>query len=119
MIAIILALAAIIAPTIAQSSSSTTSTTATSSPTPSTVQSAGGFTYIGCYTDASPRTLNAATYSGGSNTVEYCASFCSAYAYFGVEWSQVRDLTSWQSHHKHLLEDSVAAVEECADGKNY
>lgn len=73
------------------SSSSTTTTTSTTSAAPVTVQTAGLFTYIGCYSDStSARGINGSSYGGLSTlTVESCASTCSAYAYFGVEYAQV------------------------------
>lgn len=77
------------------STSSTTPTTTSSSTTsaaPITVQSAGLFTYIGCYGDnVTSRALTGLTkpVAASQNDVETCASACSAYAYFGVEWSHV------------------------------
>lgn len=72
-------------------SSSSSSSSSTTSAAPITVQSAGLFTYIGCYSDdTSSRTLTGASYKADSEeSVESCASTCSAYQYFGVEWAQV------------------------------
>ena len=73
---------------------STTSTTGTSStPTPgapSVVPSAGGYGYIGCYTDSTAdRALTglANPVAGGTLTIELCAAACAGYTYFGVEYS--------------------------------
>ncbi|EMC94328.1 hypothetical protein BAUCODRAFT_74018, partial [Baudoinia panamericana UAMH 10762] len=45
------------------------------------------FYFVNCYTEATTgRTLGAASTSGLSLTLEYCASSCSAYQYFGVEY---------------------------------
>ena len=62
---------------------------------PTIVQSVGTFTYIGCYTDNSgssaARTLNGSIMQAQPNeNVETCAMNCADYAYFGVEWGQVR-----------------------------
>ena len=62
---------------------------------PTIVQSVGAFTYIGCYTDNSgssaTRTLNGSIMLDQPNeSVETCAMNCADYAYFGVEWAQVR-----------------------------
>ena len=49
-----------------------------------------GWAYAGCATDGSPRTLpdKTSVYSSGSDamTVEGCISFCSGYAYAGLEY---------------------------------
>ena len=66
-------------------------TSATPSPTgPITVQTLSGWTYLGCYSEAT----NGRALSGLQNpipantvTVESCASACTSYAYFGVEYS--------------------------------
>lgn len=73
------------------SSSSTSSAASTTSAAPITVQSTGVFTYIGCYSDSvASRALTGYTLNGNSQeTVESCASLCSGYAYFGVEYAQV------------------------------
>lgn len=87
-ITILLALAAILPPALAQSTSTSSSSAAA---TPIIVQTAGGFSYIGCYTDStSSRGLTGASYQGNSKTtVESCALACSGFVYFGLEWSQV------------------------------
>jgi WSC domain len=71
------------------SSSATVSTTTT--PTgPSHVPSVGSYMWIGCYTDQiGNRALTALTETNHATmTVEICASFCSSYAMFGVEYSK-------------------------------
>ena len=76
---------------------STTSTPAMSpTPTPgapSVVPSAGGYGYIGCYTDSTAnRALTglANPVAGATLTVELCAAACVGFTYFGVEYSAVR-----------------------------
>jgi WSC domain len=59
-------------------------------PTPSIVQTANGYQYKGCYTEATnSRALTAAKYVNyNTMTVEICATFCGpTYSLFGVEWS--------------------------------
>ncbi|KAI5275150.1 hypothetical protein E4T47_01817 [Aureobasidium subglaciale] len=72
----------------------TTSSTTTSAPTstttgPITVQSVGGYTHLGCYNElANGRALNQLNKAGSSVSVTFCASYCSAYTYFGIEYGQ-------------------------------
>jgi hypothetical protein len=76
--------------TTAAATTATTTTTTTTKSTytgPFTVQTAGAFSYLGCYTDAvNLRTLNSAKSAGNTNTVESCAKACINYPYFGVEY---------------------------------
>ncbi|KAI9821956.1 MAG: hypothetical protein M1827_002538 [Pycnora praestabilis] len=74
----------------------TSSTSVVSSPTASPTVPAGplvvpaalGYLSLGCYTEATnSRALTGYAVSGNTMTVEFCASACSAYAYFGVEYS--------------------------------
>jgi hypothetical protein len=76
--------------------SSSVSLTTTSSSAPSTtatgpvhVPSVGNYKWIGCYTDQiGNRALTALTETNHETmTVEICASFCSTYNFFGVEYS--------------------------------
>jgi uncharacterized protein (UPF0333 family) len=62
------------------------STTATG---PVHVPTVGSYKWVGCYTDANGnRALTALTETNHETmTVEICASFCSAYNLFGVEYS--------------------------------
>ena len=48
----------------------------------------GKYTFQGCYTEIpGGRALNAAAfYSFDAMTLEYCATSCAAYSYFGVEY---------------------------------
>lgn len=74
------------------SSSSVTSTSQSVTPTvgPIVVPAAGGYTYLGCYTEATNgRALSELQnpISGTSMTVEACAAACNPYKYFGVEYS--------------------------------
>ena len=76
---------------VAASTISTTGTVPTSTPgAPSVVPSAGGFGYIGCYTDSTAnRALTglANPVSGSTLTIEPCAAACAGFTYFGVEYS--------------------------------
>lgn len=49
----------------------------------------GNYTYDGCYTDGSPRTLGKYAFSMANMTVEACVAGCSAkgYAKAGAEYS--------------------------------
>ncbi|USW48743.1 Putative carbohydrate-binding WSC, PAN/Apple domain, alpha/Beta hydrolase [Septoria linicola] len=54
---------------------------------PSTPETIGNYYYASCYTEAtSGRALTGKGTSSPSMTLEYCASFCSGYAYFGTEY---------------------------------
>ena len=92
-ICILLALAANLAPALAQSTSSTSVTA--QSTTPVHVQTVGNYVYQGCYNDTAStgnaRTLAQSTYNSGSAmTVEACGAYCAnlGYAWMGVEYSQ-------------------------------
>lgn len=54
---------------------------------PTAVASAGKFTSLGCWTDSpeSRALFAAAAYSETIMTIEYCASYCASYIYFGTE----------------------------------
>ncbi|KAM0794890.1 WSC domain-containing protein [Usnea florida] len=75
--------------------STTSSASAATTPTvtpgaPSVVPSAGGYGYIGCYTDSTAnRALTgvANPVSGATLTIEACAAACAGFTYFGVEYS--------------------------------
>jgi hypothetical protein len=57
---------------------------------PITVTNLLGYNYLGCYSEGTNiRALNGLLnpVSGGYVSVEICASACSAYTYFGVEYS--------------------------------
>ncbi|OCK79181.1 WSC-domain-containing protein [Lepidopterella palustris CBS 459.81] len=49
--------------------------------------SVGNYNYVGCYSENGAKTLSTKTTSTNSMTVEACAVFCSAYPYFGLEYS--------------------------------
>ena len=74
-------------------SSSVTGTATTSSqasqPTgPISVQSAGTFSYQGCYTEGTNgRALAATNTATNDMTIQKCATFCAGYKYMGVEYS--------------------------------
>ncbi|RDW79993.1 hypothetical protein BP6252_04631 [Coleophoma cylindrospora] len=68
-------------------STSTSSSSTSTSTVPAIVQSAGGFTYLGCYTEATTgRALSAKTLATDAMNIELCASTCAGYTYFGVEY---------------------------------
>lgn len=49
----------------------------------------GGYQYVGCRKDsAGSRVLSFAAGGSSTNTLEYCATKCKGYTYFGVEWGQ-------------------------------
>lgn len=74
-------------------SSSISSSTTTSTPTaqatgPIAVQTAGSFSYQGCYSEGTDgRALAATSTADNAMTIQKCASFCSGYKYMGVEYS--------------------------------
>jgi hypothetical protein len=56
---------------------------------PTIVPSAGAYTYLGCYTEAtSGRALSSQLYPNDSNTIAWCAQQCSSYTYFGAEYGR-------------------------------
>lgn len=77
------------------SSSSTAASTATAAqqagPTQPATVSASGTTwkFRSCYTEATTgRALSGTSYAADTVTLESCATFCSAYAYFGTEYAR-------------------------------
>jgi hypothetical protein len=59
----------------------------TTSAGPSTVPSSNSYDHVGCYNETSGRALNATSMVNSTGmTVTMCSNFCSAYAYFGVEY---------------------------------
>ncbi|TVY53083.1 WSC domain-containing protein [Lachnellula cervina] len=72
------------------SSTTLTTTTSTTKPAgPTVVPSEGLYSYAGCYTEGTTvRALAAASYPSDNQTVAYCASSCSSYTYFGVEYGR-------------------------------
>ncbi|KAG7009839.1 WSC domain-containing protein [Physcia stellaris] len=76
------------------SSKPTSSTKTTAKPSSSTKPSAStptlsGYTYEGCYTDnTNGRVLNGRSTSSNSMSYNFCASFCSGYAYIGLEFGR-------------------------------
>ncbi|ETS86981.1 hypothetical protein PFICI_00809 [Pestalotiopsis fici W106-1] len=54
---------------------------------PGTPESIGDFYYVSCYTEAtSGHALSSKSTSTSSMTLEYCASYCKGYQYFGTEY---------------------------------
>ena len=69
---------------------------------PVVVQSANGYDYLGCYTEATnSRALNGLQnpVGGASLTVELCASACKGFAYMGVEYSKQTSLSLFEDFH--------------------
>lgn len=61
----------------------------TTAPTagPTTVQNAGAYTYVGCYTEGSGhRALTGKLFAADTMTVEACRAFCSVFTWFGVQY---------------------------------
>jgi len=82
-----------ILPSVSSSVEPTSSTSGTTStPTPiqtlATKETVGSYTYQGCYTEATKaRALTGASfYNYTAMTLEMCASSCSAFTYWGVEY---------------------------------
>lgn len=72
---------------IASSTSSSTSSSTAKPTGPVAVQTAGGFTHQGCYTEGNGvRALGAVNTANNALTVQKCATFCSGYKYMGVEY---------------------------------
>jgi hypothetical protein len=75
-------------------STGTTTTTATPPPAgptqPATVTASGTtWKWMNCYTEATTgRALSSTSYAADTVTLESCATFCSAYAYFGTEYAR-------------------------------
>ncbi|KAH8886192.1 WSC-domain-containing protein [Thozetella sp. PMI_491] len=84
--------------------------TVTQRPLPINVASVlqGNYTYAACYSDSSSsRSLSAIHYSSSSSmTVESCASYCSGYEYFGVEYSNECYCGSYFSNITSLIGDA-------------
>jgi len=60
---------------------------------PSVVPSAGPFSSVGCYTEATTgRALTGGSLANDDMTVEMCASYCGNFTWFGVEYA--RECTS-------------------------
>ncbi|KAK4129599.1 copper radical oxidase [Parathielavia appendiculata] len=72
------------------SSAAATSTGGGSQPTgPSQPETVGNYEWYGCRTEATAgRALSAATFASDDMTLEACQAYCSAYTYFGVEYSR-------------------------------
>ncbi|KZF20208.1 WSC-domain-containing protein [Xylona heveae TC161] len=66
-----------------------TTTSAAATATPVTVLEVADFGYLGCYTEGTnSRALTGESSSGDANTVQSCATTCSGFTYFGVEYSR-------------------------------
>lgn len=56
---------------------------------PTQPETVGAYETYGCVTEADQtRALTARSFVDGGMTLERCASFCSAYTYFGVEYAR-------------------------------
>ncbi|KUJ19894.1 WSC-domain-containing protein [Mollisia scopiformis] len=74
---------------VATSSRATTSSSVSASPTPSIPATIGQFTYLHCHSDnVTTRTLQGKYIATADMTLENCASNCTGYAYFGVEYAR-------------------------------
>ncbi|KAL2271185.1 hypothetical protein VTJ83DRAFT_556 [Remersonia thermophila] len=73
-----------------QPTSTSGPTDPTSTPAaPSQPEEVGDYAWYGCYTEATGmRALSAATFASDEMTLEACAAFCSAFTYFGTEYSR-------------------------------
>ncbi|XMA20895.1 hypothetical protein WAI453_013686 [Rhynchosporium graminicola] len=70
--------------------SSSTSSSGAPTPTgPSIRQTVGKYSFQGCWTESTTgRALASSTYDSDLMTLESCATFCSSYSYFGVEYGR-------------------------------
>ncbi|KAB5575878.1 heme peroxidase [Coniochaeta sp. 2T2.1] len=79
-------------PTSSNPPPTTTSSTTTPRPTqttPSHKPTVGAYTFLGCHTEGTGvRALPDRTYADDGMTLESCAAFCDAYAYFGTEYAR-------------------------------
>lgn len=74
--------------TTGTASTGASQTSTATSTGPAAVQTAGSFSYQGCYSEGtSGRALGATYTTSGTMTVELCAAFCKGYTYMGVEYS--------------------------------
>ncbi|KAG9944983.1 WSC domain-containing protein, partial [Aureobasidium melanogenum] len=72
---------------VTSSATTTTSSSPSMSTGPTVVQSVADYSYLGCYTEATNgRALAGLSKAGAFISVDACASYCSAYTYFGVEY---------------------------------
>ncbi len=91
----------------------------TAAPTPTgpiTVQTGVDFSYVGCYSDSvSSRALTGRANPGvaSENTVEQCASECTAFAYFGVEYGSECYCGSTITGGSALVAGSTPAMTGC------
>ncbi|PVH89971.1 hypothetical protein DL98DRAFT_508192 [Cadophora sp. DSE1049] len=68
---------------------SSTSASSTAVPTLRIVPSAGGYNYLGCYTEGDGvRALGAASFPSDTNTVESCVASCVGFKYAGMEYGR-------------------------------
>ncbi|MCJ1306581.1 hypothetical protein MMC25_000224 [Agyrium rufum] len=68
--------------------SSTTSSTKPTSTTPVIPKSVGVFTYIDCHTEIPGRALTGKAIASDDMTIERCASNCTSFTYFAVEYGR-------------------------------
>ncbi|KAG9701393.1 WSC domain-containing protein, partial [Aureobasidium melanogenum] len=74
-------------PTTSLAPSIVTSSSSVSQATTTPISALSNYTYMGCYNETHDRrALNGNSRTGSSNSLESCATFCSGYAYFGVEY---------------------------------
>ncbi|KAH7419006.1 hypothetical protein BKA64DRAFT_633711 [Cadophora sp. MPI-SDFR-AT-0126] len=71
------------------STSSSSTAVPTAVPTLRIVPSAGGYNYLGCYTEGDGvRALGAASFPSDTNTVESCVASCAGFKYAGMEYGR-------------------------------
>ncbi|THX48801.1 WSC-domain-containing protein [Aureobasidium pullulans] len=69
-------------------STTSTSTSASATPTgPVAKQTVGSYVYQGCYTEIGGRALNVKSFSNSSNSLEFCATFCTGFTFFATEYA--------------------------------
>lgn len=80
----------------------TTASTTTTTSSAAAASTSSAYVSAGCYTDLpSYRTLQSASYSDDSMTVESCAAYCAGWAWFGVEYGREVSRISSMSHVIH------------------
>ena len=72
---------------------------------PSTVQTAGVFSFQNCYTEATNiRALSSKATAASTMTVEQCSTFCTGYSMMGVEYGQECKFSRGEKVHRQLTD---------------
>ncbi|KAK8034415.1 hypothetical protein PG993_009410 [Apiospora rasikravindrae] len=76
--------------TVATTTAATSTSSAPAAATPTQKQQVGTYSLVGCYKEATDgrRALSAQSMAVDTMTAEICATFCSAYHYFGTEYGR-------------------------------